>query len=30
MKITLDEKAVRYIQKAGFEDLTVYVKGCSA
>lgn len=30
MKITIDEKAVKYIKKEGFEDVYVYVKGCSS
>ena len=30
MKINLDDKAAKYIKKEGFDDVYVYVKGCSS
>lgn len=30
MKVNLDNKAAQYIKKSGFEDVYVFVKGCSS
>ncbi len=30
MKVKLDQKTAQYVKKAGFEDVNVFVKGCSS
>ena len=30
MKITIDAKALKFIQKQGADDIHIYVKGCAS